>query len=44
MQYETLLVDKTDGVATITLNRPAKKNAMSPTLHREMTHALHALR
>ncbi len=30
MQFETLLVDIADGVATITLNRPAKRNAMSP--------------
>ena len=44
MKYETLLVDITDGVATITLNRPNKKNAMSPKLHEEMTHALEALR
>lgn len=42
--YQTLLVDKTDGVAVVTLNRPNKKNAMSPTLHREMTAALEDLR
>ncbi len=44
MKYETLLIDIADGVATITLNRPNKKNAMSPKLHEEMTHALEALR
>jgi trans-feruloyl-CoA hydratase/vanillin synthase len=44
MTYETLLVDIAEGVATITLNRPNKKNAMSPKLHEEMTHALEALR
>ena len=44
MSYETLLVEKSDGVAVITLNRPAKRNAMSPQLHRDMTAALDALR
>lgn len=40
MTYETLLVDRDGGVTTVTLNRPAKKNAMNPTLHREMHDAL----
>lgn len=44
MQFETLLVDIADGVATITLNRPAKRNAMSPQMHQDMTDALEALR
>jgi trans-feruloyl-CoA hydratase/vanillin synthase len=44
MKFETLLVDIADGIATVTLNRPAKKNAMNPTLHREMTAALDGLR
>lgn len=43
-KYETLLIGKADGVATITLNRPTKRNAMNPTLHRDMTAALEALR
>src|SRR5882724_9434966 len=42
--YDTLLVEKKDGVAVVTLNRPAKRNAMSPQLHRDMTAALDALR
>jgi len=42
--YETLLVEKKDGVAVVTLNRPAKRNAMNPQLHRDMTAALAALR
>lgn len=42
--YETLLVDVADGIGTITLNRPQKRNAMSPTLHREMADALEKLR
>jgi trans-feruloyl-CoA hydratase/vanillin synthase len=33
---ETLLVDVTEGVATVTLNRPNKRNAMNPKLHLEM--------
>jgi trans-feruloyl-CoA hydratase/vanillin synthase len=40
MTYETLLVARAEGVTTVTLNRPAKKNAMNPTLHREMHDAL----
>src|SRR2546430_13199188 len=35
-QYETLLVSNNGGIATITFNRPEKRNAMSPQLHREM--------
>ena len=41
--YETILVEKSDGITTIRLNRPKKKNAMSPTLHREMHAALRDL-
>jgi trans-feruloyl-CoA hydratase/vanillin synthase len=44
MAYETLLVEIAEGVATITLNRPAKRNAMSPRLHQDMTDALEAIR
>ena len=44
MQYETVLVDVADGVATISFNRPNKRNAMSPQLHQDMTDALEALR
>ena len=42
--YETLLIKKSDGVAVIALNRPTKRNAMNPTLHRDMTAALEELR
>jgi feruloyl-CoA hydratase/lyase len=42
--YETILIEKNDGITTIRLNRPKKKNAMSPTLHREMHAALSDLR
>jgi feruloyl-CoA hydratase/lyase len=44
MTYETLLVEKADGVATITFNRPKKRNAMNPALHEDMTRTLEALR
>lgn len=43
-KYGTILVDIADGVATLTLNRPEKKNAMSPKLHEEVTDALDWLR
>ena len=44
MAYETIIVDVEDGVATLTLNRPEKKNAMNPRLHEEVTDALEAIR
>jgi len=42
--YETLLYEESDGVATITLNRPDKLNAFSPTMNRELVAAWEALR
>lgn len=44
MTYQTVLVEKNDGVAVVTLNRPEKKNAMSPQLHEDMTAVLEDLR
>jgi len=38
--YQTLLVDNKDGVTTVTLNRPEKRNAMNPQLHYDMLDAL----
>jgi len=38
--YEHIIVDIKEQSATITLNRPDKKNAMSPELHAEMCDAL----
>jgi feruloyl-CoA hydratase/lyase len=38
--YETILIDKQDGVTTIRFNRPEKRNAMNPRMHREMYQAL----
>ena len=42
--YETILLGRKDGVVTITLNRPNKKNAMNPKLHEEMVQLLTELR
>lgn len=36
VQRSCVKVDKYDGIAWVRLNRPAKKNAMSPQLHDEM--------
>ncbi len=41
--YETIAVEKSDGVTTLRFNRPEKKNAMSPRLHREMLEAMDVL-
>src|SRR5712691_3607988 len=38
--YTTILCERVDGVAWITLNRPAKRNAMNPTMHYEMSDLL----
>jgi len=40
--YETILVDVADGVATITLNRPASLNALNGPMRRELLAALKA--
>ena len=40
MEYETILYGKDKGIATITLNRPNKLNAISDTLSVELEHAL----
>ena len=34
--HETLLVDKTDAILTITLNRPERLNAVDETMHKEL--------
>lgn len=42
-RWQTVDVSIEDGVAWITLNRPEKRNAMSPTLNREMIDVLETL-
>lgn len=37
MSYETIAVDRADGVVTVTLDRPAKKNAANSRMWRELT-------
>ena len=39
-QYEAIRVDIAGPTATITFNRPEKRNSMSPTLHANMRAAL----
>jgi len=36
MNYETLTVEKSQGIATVTLNRPAKLNAVSRQMRLEL--------
>ena len=40
MEYETILVDREDGVGLITLNRPDKLNAMNRALNAELAAAM----
>ena len=44
VNYETLLVKVEDRVATITINRPDKRNALNAAVRRELLQALDALR
>jgi len=43
-EYETLLVSRDGAVATITINRPDKRNALNATVRREIVEALDAFR
>ena len=42
-KYETILVEKQNGITWITFNRPSQRNAMNPQLHMEMDEALDEL-
>ncbi|MFB8831376.1 p-hydroxycinnamoyl CoA hydratase/lyase [Azotobacter sp. CWF10] len=42
-RWKTVLVEIEGGIAWVTLNRPEKRNAMSPTLNREMRDVLETL-
>lgn len=42
-RYETIEVTKEQGITFVTFNRPNKRNAMSPQLHREMDEVLDEL-
>src|SRR5262245_45070701 len=42
MAYQEILYDVSDRIATITLNRPAKLNAWTPTMEKEVEQAMHA--
>ena len=44
MELDTIKVAITDGVAKVVFNRPNKKNAMNPQLHKDITHVLEQLR
>ena len=42
--YKTIVIEReADGVTFVILNRPEKRNAMSPQMHREMCEALNDL-
>ena len=43
-EFETLLVNVADGVATIVVNRPDKRNALNATVRSELVRALDELR
>lgn len=40
MEYETIISEQSEGVLTITLNRPERLNAVTALLAREFRHAL----
>ncbi len=40
MNYETIILEKKEGIAIITLNRPKKLNALTPQMNQELISAL----
>jgi feruloyl-CoA hydratase/lyase len=43
-EWKTVKVDLEGSIAVVTLNRPQKRNAMSPQLHIDMVDVLETLR
>ncbi|TDL84120.1 2-(1,2-epoxy-1,2-dihydrophenyl)acetyl-CoA isomerase [Palleronia sediminis] len=43
MDYETIRFSLRDGIATATLNRPERKNALNAQMRAELTHAIRSL-
>ena len=43
LEFETIKIEKQDGITWLILNRPEKRNAMSPQLHMECDEALKEL-
>ena len=43
MTYQTLLYEKADGIAKVTLNRPDKLNALNSTVYKELYDAFEAI-
>jgi len=43
MQYDAITLDETDGIATITLNRPDVMNALNTQMRAEINHAVRAV-
>ena len=44
MAYETLLFEKSEGIATVTFNRPAKLNALNHQVMEELADSIERVR